>query len=77
MPFEDHSRGPELLAIFGTGTGVAAILVILRLWVRIRILRKVGTDDCIVFVSLVNLHIFHMSARRWSSKLLADFYTIL
>lgn len=58
MPFEDHSRGPELLAIFGTGTGVAAILVILRLWVRIRILRKVGADDWILFVSLVNLHIF-------------------
>ena len=43
------------MAIFGTGTAIASILVILRLWVRARIIRKVGADDWVVAISLVSI----------------------
>ena len=68
MASEDHSRGPELLAIFGTGTAVATIMVILRLWVRTRIIRKVGADDWIVAASLVMPPPVHFRPRRFTSK---------
>lgn len=54
MVIENVNRGPECLAIFGTGIGVAAMVVILRLWIRVRILRKVGADDWLMAASLVN-----------------------
>ena len=53
----DKNRGPESLAIFCTGTAIAAIAVVLRLWVRNKIVRKVGLDDWIVAASLVNPHL--------------------
>ena len=53
MTLEDHNRGPVFLAVFGTGTAVATIAVLLRMWVRARIVRKIGADDWIVLVSLV------------------------
>ena len=53
MGAESDNRGPELVAVFATGTGVAAILVALRLWVRWRVIRKVGLDDWVVAASLV------------------------
>lgn len=55
MALEDHNKGPAFLAIFGTGTAVAAICVFLRLWVRSRIIRKMGSDDWIVAVSIVSI----------------------
>jgi hypothetical protein len=61
MGFQHQNRGPEFLAIFGTGTGIAAITVILRLWVRSRIIRKVGADDWVVAASLVKTHLFDIS----------------
>ena len=58
MAFQDYNRGPEVLAIFGTGTALASIAVISRLWVRARIIRKIGADDWIVAISLVKAHNF-------------------
>ena len=58
MAFQDHNKGPEVLAVFGTGTALASIAVILRLWVRARILRKIGADDWIMAISLVKTHNF-------------------
>ncbi|MCJ1229370.1 hypothetical protein MMC12_006036 [Toensbergia leucococca] len=49
----DDNRGPEFLAIFGTGTAIATVLVSLRLWVRSRIVRKVGLDDWIIAASMI------------------------
>lgn len=56
LDLQDQDRGPGFLAVFGTGTGLATIAVILRLWVRVRILRKVGADDWVVAASLVSPH---------------------
>ena len=50
---ERADRGPELIAVFTVGLAVAAVSVILRLWVRWKILRKLGLDDGFVTASLV------------------------
>ena len=50
---DSHNKAPEFLAIFATSAAVSIILVCLRLWVRHKILRKVGPDDWVVVVSLV------------------------
>lgn len=50
----DNDRGPTILAILYSGTVLAAIAVALRLWVRIKFLRKVGLDDWLVAASLVS-----------------------
>ena len=50
---QQHNRGPQFLAIFCTGTAFATVLVLLRFWIRARILRKVGLDDWFVVASLV------------------------
>ncbi len=60
----DVSRGPEFLAIFCTGTAIAAIIVALRLWVRNKIVKKVGLDDWIVTASLVKSHTFRLPNQR-------------
>ena len=62
MSHESHDRGPEFLAIFGTGAAIAAIVVILRVWIRVRILRKVGIDDWVVSASLVTTWVFMFPA---------------
>ena len=49
----DTYLGGVLVAVFGTGVGLAVILVTLRIWTRIKILRKTGADDWTVIVSLV------------------------
>lgn len=52
---EHANRGPELMALFTAGIAIAAISVILRLWVRLKIIRKAGVDDWVVAASLVRL----------------------
>lgn len=52
MAIADKNKGPEILAVFGTGAGVATLVVIFRLWARAHIIRKVGADDWTVFASL-------------------------
>ena len=59
-----ENKGPQVLGIFCTGTAVAAILVGLRLWVRNKIIRKVGLDDWIVTVSLVKSHLLLFRTSR-------------
>ena len=53
MTLADRNRGPEILAVFCSGTALAALAVALRLWVRARLIRKVGLDDWLVALSLV------------------------
>ena len=60
----DVNRGPEFVAIFCTGTAIAAIVVALRLWVRNKIVKKVGLDDRIVTASLVKSYTFRLPTKR-------------
>lgn len=50
-----EDKGPLFVAVFAAGLAVALVTVILRLWVRIKLIGKVGVDDYIMTVSFVRL----------------------
>ncbi|KAL0939915.1 integral membrane family protein [Colletotrichum truncatum] len=50
----DINRGPEILAICGTLVGITVVIVLLRIYVRARIVRIVGWDDwCMIAATVV------------------------
>jgi hypothetical protein len=49
----DVNRGPEILAICGSLVGVAMFVVMLRMWVRARIVQHVGSDDWTILAAMV------------------------
>ena len=56
----DINRGPEILATCGSLVGISVVIVMMRMYVRARIVRLVGWDDwCIVAatVSTVSCHL--------------------
>ncbi|KAL9608913.1 MAG: hypothetical protein Q9167_006269 [Letrouitia subvulpina] len=53
MTEQTQDRGPQLLGVFGAAITVASLAVILRFWVRARMVRKVGADDWIMALSLL------------------------
>lgn len=48
------SRAPHILAIIGSLTGLSGLLVALRCYVRLFVLRKFLPDDGVIVVSLVS-----------------------
>ncbi|KAK7990463.1 hypothetical protein PG990_014743 [Apiospora arundinis] len=54
-PPPDVNRGPEILAVTGTLVGVTLCIVLLRLWVRLRLVRQLGWDDFFVVAAMVLL----------------------
>lgn len=57
----NDSKAPHVLAVVGSFTGLAALSVILRTYVRARIVRRFGIDDYIILLALVHyIHILHL-----------------
>ncbi|KAK8057408.1 hypothetical protein PG996_011345 [Apiospora saccharicola] len=54
-PPPDVNRGPEILAVTGTLVGIALCVVLLRLWVRLRMVRQLGWDDFFVAAAMALL----------------------
>lgn len=50
----DENRGPEILIICGTLVGLSLIMVLLRLWVRVSLIRQVGSDDYTMIAAMVS-----------------------
>jgi hypothetical protein len=50
-PNED--RGPEILAVCGSLVGIALVVVVLRIWVRAKLVRHVGADDWTIIAAMV------------------------
>lgn len=50
----DENRGPEILIICGTLVGLSLVMVVLRLWVRISLIRQVGSDDYTMVAAMVS-----------------------
>jgi hypothetical protein len=50
-PNED--RGPEILAVCGSLVGIALVMVVLRIWVRAKMVRHVGADDWTIIAAMV------------------------
>ena len=60
----DHNRGPEILAICGSLTGVAFLFVAVRFYVRIRMTKNVSWDDWTCLFA-------------WVSFSVRDYYSLL
>ena len=54
-----ENKGPLFIGVFSAGLAVAFIVVALRLWVRIKLVGKVGVDDYIMTASLVRILLFN------------------
>jgi hypothetical protein len=51
----DVNNGPAILAAVATTTIIALVVVVLRLYVRIGMLRAIGPDDYFVISAMVGL----------------------
>jgi len=50
---DDVSNGAAIIAIVGSLTGVSALFVAARLYVRIRLMRSIGLDDYLIVLAMV------------------------
>jgi hypothetical protein len=50
----DENRGPEILAICGSMVAVALASVLLRIWVRARVIGEMGWDDHVIIAAMVS-----------------------
>lgn len=46
-------KGPKILAVLWTLTGLTTIMVIARVSIRLKLLRNFGMDDYLIVVSMV------------------------
>lgn len=54
VPFPpDINRGSEILVVCGTLVGLSVAVVILRIWVRAKMVRLVGLDDYFMIAATV------------------------
>jgi hypothetical protein len=49
----DENRGPEILAICGSLVGIALVIVVLRMWVRVKMIGHIGADDWAIVAAMV------------------------
>lgn len=49
----DTNRGPLILAVCGSLVGLATVTVLLRLWVRVRMIHQTGWDDFFILAAAV------------------------
>jgi hypothetical protein len=53
--FPDVNRGPEILAICGSLVAITLVMVVLRIWVRATMIKKVGWDDHCMIAAMVRI----------------------
>lgn len=49
----EQDKGPKILAVLWTLTGLTTIMVVARIWIRIKILKNFGIDDYLIFIAMV------------------------
>lgn len=50
---DDANIGTTILAILGSLTGISAVFVAARIYVRVKLLRNLGLDDYLIVLALV------------------------
>lgn len=50
---DSHSTGPAILAVSWVFTAISAIVVGLKIWTRVKIIRETGLDDILTVIALV------------------------
>ncbi|KAJ5623787.1 hypothetical protein N7510_000096 [Penicillium lagena] len=53
IEYAQQNKGPRILAVFWSLTALTLVVVIIRLFIRIRILRNTGLDDWLILASVV------------------------
>ena len=54
--YAHQTKGPRILAVFWTMTSLAIVLVVARLFIRIKVLHSPGADDWLIVASMVSRH---------------------
>lgn len=49
----NDSKGPEVLAVLWILTGLTTLIVLARLYIRLKMLRNFGVDDYLIAISMV------------------------
>ncbi len=52
-PDGDTSKGPSMLIIIWLFTAISTIVVGLKMWTRLKIIREFGADDVLTILALV------------------------
>ena len=52
-PDGDASKGPSMLIIIWLFTAISTIVVGLKMWTRLKIIREFGADDVLTILALV------------------------
>lgn len=51
---EEVSMGAGIIAVVGTFTGISALFVAARLYVRIKLMHNIGLDDYLIVLAMVS-----------------------
>lgn len=51
----NDTKAPRIIAVAASLAGIAAVVVIQRIYVRIWMLRRFGTDDCLMILAMVRI----------------------
>lgn len=58
VDLEDENRGPKILGVLWSLTALTTLVVMARMYIRIRMLKNFGPDDWLIAVSMVSLSPF-------------------
>lgn len=58
--YVNQNKGPRILAVFWSLTCLTMLVVMARLFIRMRVLRSTGADDLLIGVSMVSVPICAM-----------------
>ena len=61
----DDNKAPDLLAVLWTFTMLALIVVLLKIYTRLRIIHETGLDDFFIFLSMVRSRAMNVDFERW------------
>lgn len=52
---EDENRGPKILGVLWALTSLTTLVVLARMYIRIRMLKNFGSDDWLIALSMVRM----------------------
>lgn len=50
---EDENRGPKILGVLWALTSLTTLVVLARMYIRIKLLKNFGSDDWLIVLSMV------------------------
>lgn len=59
VDLEDENRGPKILGVLWGLTALTTLVVVARMFIRVRMLKNFGSDDWLIALSMVSMLLFH------------------